>query len=81
MKKLIFALAAVVVLSAALAWNTARPLQAQDEASVDAPAAILENYEIMEFLVDPFYVDLRNAARGEPEGRKPGGRSTWPRTG
>ena len=72
MRKSISIFATLAVVSVILAWNAAWPLHAQDESSVDAPAAILDNYELMEFLVDPFYVDLRNAARGEPEGRK-----TW----
>lgn len=44
--------------------------QAPDSAGDGAEQQVIDNVELMELLFDPYYVDLRNALKNEPEGRK-----------
>ena len=67
-------LGVIVTAVLSLSPGTTDPVLAQSpEAAQDPHAAekqVIDNVELMELFFDPYYVDLRNSLKNEPEGRK-----------
>ena len=65
-----FAFVLALTIVAATAWQNA-PLFAEDaDFSKFEAQPLIDNYELMDFMVDPVYEKLKEAASVEPTGRK-----------